>query len=418
MLEYWYKERRTLVDFRRGPLGPYFDGFAAYLKEKGYRYHRAIEILGKSCLFNTFLIDEGVTSCEEVTSSHMEKFLDAYLLNVRTTSLSYYPRAATRGMLNRLFSYLIEAGVLKPIRPKPVSKRYSWMLDPYLRYLREECQFSEATIHRSRKQLCAFLEGLGEEVTGKHMKMLRAEAVETHIKQHLKDSPENLRCLVGTLRRFLRFCARQGYTTADLSGVIPSVPSYQLASLPKGMEDSALQRMLNAIPKDTPVGARDYAIMLLMMAYGIRGKSAAALLLEDICWPRSTIRIRAQKGGKEVVLPLLETVGEAILGYLHHRFESPFREVFLSAKAPFRPLDSCAISRIIRAYMAKARVKMSGSGSNTLRHSWAIRALAQGSPMKAIADVLGHRCLNTTFIYAKADLKALRQVVMPWPEGR
>jgi integrase len=111
-------------------------------------------------------------------------------------------------------------------------------------------------------------------------------------------------------------------------------------------------------------------------------------------------------------------VGEAIIGYLHHRPESPLREVFLSVRAPFFALNGLDISHLVRVYMAKAKVKKPKSGSTTLRHSWAIRALAQDSPMKAIADVLGHRCLNTTFIYAKADLKTLRQVVMPWPKGR
>jgi len=418
MLEHWYKERRTLVDFRRGPLGPFFDGFAALLKERGYSPQRAKEILGKCCLFNTFLIDEGITSCKKITPSIIEAFLDAYLSNFRTVSLSYNPRTCTRGMLKKLFSYLIGAGVLKPTKPEPVPTAYRWMLDPYFQYLREDCQLVENTVQLARSQLCAFLEGLGEEITPERMKLLRGEAIEAYMKQHLKNSPYNLQRLVGTLRRFLRFCARQGYTTSDFSGLIPTVPSYRLATLPKGMEDSALLRILDAIPKDTVVGSRDYAILLLMMAYGVRGKTVVELLLDDICWPRSTIRIRAQKGGKEVVLPLLEAVGKAIVSYLHHRFESPFREVFLSTKAPFHPLGTVGISIIVRGYMLKAGVKMPRSGSRTLRHSWAIRALAQDSPIKAIADVLGHRCLNTTFIYAKADLKALRQVVMSWPEGR
>ena len=418
MLEYWYKEKRTLVDFRRGPLGPYFDGFAADLKEKGYKYARGKEILGKSCLFNSFLIDEGITNCKEITPSFIEKFLDVYLSDFRTTNPTYRRRVWARGMLKRLFAYLVEVRVLKPIKPKPVSTPYSWMLDSYLRYLRKEFEFVEATIERARVQMSAFLEGLGDGVTRKHMKLLRPETIEMYVKQHLKDSPDNLQRLVGTLRRFLRYCARQKYTTTDLSGVIPSIPVYRLASLPRGMEDSALQRILNVIPKDTTTGIRDRAIMLLMMGYGIRGKSAAALLLEDISWPRSTIRICAQKGGKEVVLPLLEAVGEAILLYLQRRPESPFREVFLSVNAPFRSLKGLVIAGIIRKYMIKAGVKIPGSGSHTLRHSWAIRALAHDSPMKHIADVLGHRCLNTTFIYAKADLKALRQVVMPWPERR
>ena len=417
MLEYWFKERRTLLDFRRGPLGPCFDRFAAYLKDKGYRRDRATTILGKCCLFNIYLIDRGI-HFRKLDPSLIEPFLDDHLATFRTTSPSYCARSSTRGMLKNLFSYLVEAEGLRLKKPKPVKTGYSWMLDPFLRYLREECQFCESTIHQSRVRLCAFLEGLEEKVTRKHMKLLRAEGLEAYIKQHCKESPHNLRRLVGTLRRFLRFCARQGYTSTDLSGVIPSIPSYRYTGLPKGMEDSELQRILNIIPKNTAAGTRDYAVMIMMMAYGVRGKSVAELHLEDICWPRSTIRIRAQKGGKEVMVPLLDAVGEAILAYLHHRPEGLSRKVFLSARAPFRPLNSCAISRIVRSYMKKAGVKKLGSGSGTLRHSWAIRALAKDSPMKCIADVLGHRCLDTTFIYAKADLKTLRQVVMPWPEGR
>ena len=418
MLEYWFKERRTMVDFRRGPLGPFFDGLAARLKERGYSHSAGTSILAKGCLFNSFLIEQGITRCKMITPAHVEMFLDASLADIRTASQGYSPRIYVRGVLKPLFSYLTEVGALKAIKPKPTPTPYRWMLDPYMRYLREECELTEGTIQQARIRLCQFLEGLGEGVTRKGMKLLRAEVIDTYVKQHLKESPDNLRRLAGTLRRFLRFCARRGYVAKDFSGVIPSIPSYRLATLPKGMEESSLQRILDVIPKDTAAGVRDYAIMLLMMAYGVRGKSVAELLLEDIDWPHSTIRIRARKGGKEVVLPLLEAVGEAIIRYLHHRPESSPREVFLSVRAPFFPLSSCDVSAIIHRHMTKAGVKMPGGGSNTLRHSWAIRALAQDSPMKAIADVLGHRCLNTTFIYAKADLKSLRQVVMPWPKGR
>ena len=418
MLEHWYRERRSLVDFRRGPLGPHFDGFAAHLRKSGYSYACGKNILGKSCLFNTFLIDRGITNCKEITPSLIDGFLDVYLSNFRSTCLSYCPRSATRRMLLRLFDYLVEARVLKPIPSKQEPTPYDWILDPYMKYLREECQLTEPTVLRARKYVHAFLAGLGAKATRKELKSLRPDAIERCVKQHVKGSPENLSRLVSCLRRFLRFCAQQGHIQTDLSGVIPSVPSYRWASLPKGMEDSQLERVLNAIPKDTAMGSRDYALMILMMAFGVRGKSVAELLLEDLCWPRSTIRIRAQKGGKEVVLPLMEAVGEAILGYLRHRPETSFREVFLTVKAPFRPLNSVAISRIVRHHMQRAGVKMPGSGSTTLRHSWAIRALAHDSPMKQIADVLGHRCLDTTFIYAKADLKTLRQVAMRWPEGR
>src|SRR6266496_3754851 len=157
---------------------------------------------------------------------------------------------------------------------------------------------------------------------------------------------------VASALRALPYCAAHQYTRMDFSGLIPPVRCYRHASLPKGMEDSALERMLDAIDKSTPTGARDYAIMVLMMAYGLRGVSVAELLLDDIDWQRSRIRIRAQKGGKEVVLPLMDTVGDALIHYLRHRCnKSPFREVFLTVKAPVRPLNSLVISNLVRGYM-------------------------------------------------------------------
>lgn len=345
----------------------------------------------------------------------IEPFLDVYLPKVRNFS-RHQAWVETRCALKHLWEYLVSIGVFQQVVPKPPLTRYSWMLEPYLKYLRKECQRAEQTVEALRRQLSAFLESLGDRVAPRRMKALQAEAIEGHVKRHLEGGPQGLRRMTSALRGFLQFCARQGYTARDLSGMIPSVPSYRLATIPRGMEDSDAQRLLDVIPRDTPVGCRDYAVMLLLMAYGIRGQLAAELHLEDLCRPRSTIRIRAKKGGKEVVLPLLEAVGEAILAYLRHRPNRPYREVFLSIRGPYKPLSGMAISMIVRKSLARARINISRGGSSILRHSWAIRALAHDAPMKAIADVLGHRWIDTTFIYAKADLKTLQQVVMPWPE--
>ena len=416
MLEYWYKEKRSLVDFRRGPLGPYFDRFAAYLKDRGYSPHMAKSILGKCCLFNAFLIENGILLCGKITDSLVENFLDLSLAHTRTACV-YSPRAVARLALKHVLNFLILVHAIQPPKPKVVHSPYSWLLEPYLQHLQKDCELSEVTIQRARVQVGSFLATLGKKARRDRFKTLTAETVEAFIKQHLKDSPENLAALASALRRFFRYCAAHQYVRSDFSGLIPPVRHYRHASLPKGMEDSALERVLDAIDKETPVGARDYAIMVLMMAYGLRGVSVAELLLDDIDWQNSRIRIRAQKGGKEVVLPLMDQVGEALIRHLRLRFaKSPFREIFLTVKAPFRPLNSLVISNIVRGYIAKAGLKMAGSGSRTLRHSWAIRALADDSPIKSIADVLGHRYIDTTFIYAKADLKTLREATMPWPE--
>jgi site-specific recombinase XerD len=415
-LELWYKERRTLVDFRRGVLGPYFDGFAATLAKRGYSQTHAHGILGVGCLFNAFLIDRGINKGEEVSETLRDAFLDVYLADARTASRYYLPRGYAHGCLKHLFAYLIEVGAMVPPKEESPVTPYSWLLAPYTRHLQEDCELSPNNIKQAVRQVSAFLEALGSQVRRDRFGHLSAVTVEGYVKQHLKTSPENLSRLAAALRRFFCYCASHGHTPADFSGLIPTVHRYRHAALPKGAEDSVLEHLLKSIARATPTGARDYAIMVLLMAYGIRGVSAAELLLDDIDWQGSRIRIRAQKGGKEVMLPLLEPVGEAIIDWLHHRFaDSAFREVFLSTRGPHRPLSGLAISSLVRRRMQKAGVLTPGRGASTLRHSWAIRALGHDSPIKAISDVLGHRYIDTTFIYAKADLKMLREVAMPWP---
>ena len=415
MLEFWFKEKRTLVDFRRGLLGPYVDGFAAYLQAKGYTHSTGRNHLAKVCQFNGFLSERSGVRLDRLGEAEADAFLQAYFAHVTAPAPGYSPVQLARSALRHLFDYLIEIKVLAPPKPQRIVQSFDWLLEPYVRHLQTECQFSEITIKRCRLHLGVLLTAMGRSVERRRFRGLRAEAVEGFVKDLLRQStdPDGL---AGTLRRFWRYCAARRHTSADFSGLVPSIRRYRHSSLPKGLDDSVLGQMLRAIPRDTPVGARDHAIIVLLMAYGIRGVSAAQLLLEDCDWQHARIRIRAQKGGKEVQLPLMQAVGEALIQYLRHRpGQAACRQVFLSVKAPFRPLDSVAISMIVRRHLERAGVKTAGSGSRTLRHSWAIRALAHDSPIKAIADVLGHRYLDTTFIYAKADLTSLRQVALPWP---
>lgn len=415
MLEFWFKDKRTLVDFRRGLLGPHFDGFAAYLQAKGYARSSVRELLGKCCQFNGFLLEQRVARCDQLRMAHIEGFLEAYYAHLPEVARGYSPRDTVRRAIRRLFDYLIQIKVMKPPKPVRIAKPYDWLLRPYLRHLRVDCQLSEPTIRRCGVQVGALLEAMGTSSQRKRLRALEAARVESLVKELLRTStdPDALR---GVLRRFFRYCASRRLMRDDFSGLVPPIRRYRHASLPKGLDDTALGKMLKAIPRDTPVGARDYAIIMLMMAYGIRGVSVAQLLLDDLDWQHARIRIRAQKRGKEVVLPLMQAVGEALIQYLQHRpGQIPSRIVFLSAKAPFRPLDSVAVSMIVRRHLEKAGVKTPSSGVRSLRHSWAIRALAHDSPIKSIADVLGHRYIDTTFIYAKADLASLRQVALPWP---
>ncbi len=418
-LEHFYRERRTLTDFRRGPLGPHVDGYANALKAKGYCHHLGRTKLGIACQFNVFLMDHGITTLADVSESLIKPFLDLYLAEVRTASERYRPRVNARCYMKALFQYLVESKALILPTPKPPNTPSSWILNPYLQYLRDDCEAGAKTIDLSAKHLSSFLDALAKRAQRRRFRVLSPDEVETHLKRHLKDSPHNLIRLSSSLRRFFRYCALHGITRSDFSGLIPPVRQYRHCSLPKGADDSAVQRLLAAVKRDTPAGTRDYAIIILLVAYGIRGVSAAQLLLDDIDWQHSRIRFRAQKGGKEVIVPLLEPVGEALVQWLRQRYDqSSFREVFLGVNAPHEPLSGSSITHAVQHYMTKAGFAMVGAGTRTLRHSWAIRALAHGSPIKAIADVLGHRYIDTTFIYARVDFKTLREVALPWPQQR
>jgi hypothetical protein len=185
MLELYYHERRTLADFRRGLLGPYFDGFAGHLKAREFSAGYAREVLGKCCQFNYFLLDRGITHCRQLRESLLDAFLELYLADTRTTT-SYSPRGDARRMLKLLLHYLTEIRVFQPPKPKLSTKPYSWVLNPYLQHLHRECELSEVTIQRARVQVGSFLESLGQKARRARLKSLPAETIEGCIKQHLR----------------------------------------------------------------------------------------------------------------------------------------------------------------------------------------------------------------------------------------
>lgn len=412
-LEYYYRDRRTLADFRRAPLGPYFDGFAASMRRNGYQHGSGI--LSTCCIFNDYLIERGITAIDKVSEALIDPFLEAYFAETSATA-RHQPWMERRRSLKHLFLYLADIRVVVSPTPKPVVTPQSWVLEPYVQHLHDVREFAPVTIRRQRNDVRSFLVALKQDVHRSHLHALRAERIDVCLKEVFKASTANPSSLAASLRSFLAYCAEHDLTRADFSGLVPRVRQYRSSSLPRGVEDSALERMIRLIDRTTAEGARDYAIIVLLMAYGIRAISVCRLLLEDIDWPNSKICFRAQKGGKEVVVPLLDAAVEAIIAWLRHRdLRSPHREVFISTRAPHGPLCSVVVSKRIQMLMKKAGVHQPGRGAHTLRHSWAIRALGHDQPIKAIADMLGHRYIDTTYIYAKADLKTLRHVAMPWP---
>lgn len=294
----------------------------------------------------------------------------------------------------------------------------STILEQYLDYARRERNLTETTLKAHREYAAAFLKDIDESPLDKLREMSPAFVLTFFTRQAQDKSPHMRRRLQGALRSFLRFCLQKGLLEYDLATALPCIRSYRLSSVPRGICESDALRTLKCINRTTAAGRRDFAIIQMLYTYGVRSGQVRALRLPDIHWRENQIRFPAHKGGKELVEPLTDEVGKSLLDYLRHgRPHVSYPEVFLTMPPPFRPLKGpSTISVIVHRRLNQAGVKNPHNGSHIFRHAFAMRMLQHGQSLKTIADLLGHRNINTTFIYTKADLQALRQATLEWPE--
>ena len=233
----------------------------------------------------------------------------------------------------------------------------------------------------------------------------------------IKESLSGRRSMQATLRLFFSFCHAVGRFDRDLGRAIPTLRTYRLDKVPRGISDKEALQLIDLTKPDSVSGVRDRAILQLLYSYGIRGGQVRALKLEEIQWELGFIRFSSFKQGKEIILPLTLEVGECLLEYLEKaRPVVTCPEVFVTTRAPYRPLCRNAISQIVRYSFLRADVHALSRGSHVFRHNFATRMLAQGNSLKTIADLLGHRHQETTFQYTKVDFRALDRVAMEWPE--
>ena len=217
----------------------------------------------------------------------------------------------------------------------------------------------------------------------------------------------------GVLRVLLRYAHRQGLLAIDLSKVVEWPVAYRLADIPRSISWAEVGLVLGAVDRRTACGKRDYAILLLLVTYGLRAREVAALTLDDIDWRRDRLAIPGRKAGHSTAFPLSAVVGEALVDYLRHgRPPSSDRHVFFRALAPAGPASRVAVSACARHYLLKAGIQVPRPGSHTLRHSCVQRLVDAGFGFKAIGDFVGHRSPASTAIYAKVAIEPLRQVAL------
>lgn len=221
------------------------------------------------------------------------------------------------------------------------------------------------------------------------------------------------KAMVTSLRAFLRFVHATGRTTASLAGAVPAVASWRMSSLPRGLKATEIERLLTGCDRDTAVGLRDYAVLSLLAGLGLRGAETAGLQLGDVDWRVGEITVTG-KGSRTERLPLQAPVGEAVAAWLvGGRPCCQSRAVFVTLRRPYRSLTPEAV----RAVMGRAcdRAGMERQGAHRLRHSLATEMLRAGASLPEVGQVLRHRSMLSTSIYAKVDQNALRPLARQWP---
>jgi integrase len=198
---------------------------------------------------------------------------------------------------------------------------------------------------------------------------------------------------------------------------IPRFASWKLSSLPRYLEPSVVQRVIDACPPNTPALRRDRAILLLLSRLGLRGGDIGCITFNDVDWKKATIAV-AGKSRRRERLPLPQEVGDALLEYIQHG-RPPMRhpQVFLTTRAPHRPVNNLTVSQIANRALLRAGVDSPNHGAHVFRHSAATAMLRQGARLSSIGAVLRHRVPDTTLQYAKVDFASLAEVAMPWPEA-
>ncbi len=406
----------TLRDLRKAPLGSLLEDFCDWLLDRGFKRCTVRTHLGRMLHLNRWLAECGWGGVNRLSRNEVEAFIRAYPGRCRCRSDQEKHLKRMRHSLSRFVEHLRHRDLFDSLVETPV---YQPVLDEYLRWMRDHQHAAKGTLELRQFGAARFLASLGKDATANGLARLDAHYVESFFIEYAEGrSRSSRRSMQAALRTFLRFCFHEGHIRQHLDHAVPTLRTYKLAQVPRGLTEIQAQALLESVDRTSDVGRRDFAILTLLYTYGVRGGQLRALRLDDIHWSQDRILFRATKGGKDSLLPLTAKVGESLLVYLRNgRPLSSFREVFLTCRAPYHPFGrSSSLSAIVSRYVCAQGLEVPSKGSHVFRHAFATRMVADGHPLKAVADVLGHRYLSTTFIYTKVDFNALSQVALEWPE--
>ncbi len=398
--------------YRQLPIfGRYLDDFVPWALNRGYTIHSLYVQLDAVRHLDIWFWSNGRRSLNELT-------LDDFVAAHRCLSSGRRDPRYAHG-LRGFIDFLQAEGHLKASRPKPLTPSEQEVAR-FIEYLRKDRGAADSTCASCQRRLRHFLEFLGFDSNRTALTRLTLEDVHRYFRSvACRYQRKTMHDVVGALRGFLRFEFMRGTIKGSLHLQIDTVRTCGSAHLPYPVQWSELQQLLRRIDRSTPLGSRDYAVLLLAATYGLRGSDVANLTLDSIDRSKRTIHLVQCKTRQSLALPLTDEVGAALADYLRRaRPASTCRQIFLRSPAPVAALCLPTVSNTLRRASKTAGVSLKAAGFRCLRHALALRLLRQGTPLKSIGDILGHRSTDSTSEYLRLNLDDLRQVALPVPAAR
>ncbi len=397
----------------------------AHLESARYTPKVADRYLAVASYFLRFL-DKNHVPVESAQPDHVHAYLREALRVYRRTHGRRPPieagwRPSHTSGIHMLLRLVQGRWPPEPVPASPIQEFHAQLCSSYVQWLRDFRGLASETISGHQAMASRLLNWLGERAASSKLAELTVKDIDSFVAAQ----PTTLRRttrkgLTLYLRSFLRYLHGRGLLRRDLSAAVIAPRVYALENIPSTLSAEDIAAVLRAVRQDrSPRGRRDLAILTLLATYGLRAGEITALRLDDIDWRREQVRVRHSKTGHETWLPLVRPVGEALVDYLQKgRPKVADREIFIRARAPYRPLHngSSLYSGIVRRLQA-AGVKWQGKhGPHAFRHARAVSLLRAAVPSKVIGDVLGHRASASTAVYLKLATDDLRKIALNVPE--
>jgi len=413
MLNQYYVRPVTVDRVRTSWIAPAIEQYVGWLAERRYSSKTVLRRIPLLVAFGEFAKARGATEVAQLTE-HFEPFVQVWIARharrKRAARACNWVGALARNTVRQMLCLAIPSyiGIGRPHRP---TNPFESQAPQFIAYLTDEKGLRPRTLYQYRfhlHQFAAYLTRIGL----KDIAHLTPKVLSGFVADYgPRVAWPTLRNACGTLRVLIRYLHREGVLAKDLSSLVEFPQSYRLSGIPRSIGWEQVEQVLSGIDRRSPCGKRDYAMLLLLATYGLRGCEVAALTLDDIDWRNDRLKIRERKAGNSTAYPLSTVVGAAIVDYLKNgRPASKDRQVFLRAMAPLVPISSAAVTCRAAYYIRKAGIEVPRPGSHTLRHSCVQRLVNANFSLKHIGDYVGHRNAASTQVYGKVAIEALREV--------